>query len=99
MELPYGERYDLDKFSLKQIDQAFKVYTDTLNMIKQGERMLLNAGRTRAKDNERIALKDKMVIDRLHKENSPKLKEIAEQLENPYFLALVKLIRLYIKFN
>ena len=98
-ELPYGERYDLDKFSLKQIDQAFKVYTDTLNMIKQGERMILDASQKRARENEHIPLKDKMVIEMLHKDSSPKHREIAEQLENPFFLALVKLIRLYIKFN
>lgn len=76
-ELPYGERYDLDRFSLKQIDQAFKVYTDTLNMIKQGDKMVLDASIKKAKENERIPLKDQMVIDMLHKDASPKLREIA----------------------
>jgi hypothetical protein len=89
----------LDRFSLKQIDGAFKVYSDTLNMIKQGEEMLKNASSKWAKETAKIDLKDIMIIEKLRKDNSPELRQIATQLENPFFLALVKLLRLYIKFN
>ena len=47
----------------------------------------------------KIDLKDIMIIEKLRKDNSPELRQIATQLENPFFLALVKLLRLYIKFN
>jgi len=56
--------------------------------------MLLNASSKRAKETEKIYLKDFMVIEKLRKDNSAELRQIATQLENPFFLALVKLIRL-----
>ena len=68
-------------------------------MIKQGEEMLQNANSKWAKETAKIDLKDIMIIEKLRKDNSPELRQIATQLENPFFLALVKLLRLYIKFN
>jgi hypothetical protein len=68
-------------------------------MIKQGEEMLQNASSKWAKETAKIDLKDIMIIEKLRKDNSPELRQIATQLENPFFLALVKLLRLYIKFN
>jgi len=35
----------------------------------------------------------------MNKDSNPSIRQIAGQLENPFFLTLVKLIRLYTKFN
>jgi hypothetical protein len=61
--------------------------------------MLQNASSKWAKETAKIDVKDIMIIEKLRKDNSPELRQIATQLENPFFLALVKLLRLYIKFN
>lgn len=61
--------------------------------------MLQNASSKWAKETAKIDVKDIMIIEKLRKDNSPELRQIANQLENPFFLALVKLLRLYIKFN
>lgn len=51
------------------------------------------------KAQEKVDTSDKTVLAKLAKEDSPAAREVIQLLRNPYFMALVKLIELYNKFN
>lgn len=90
-------RYDLNSYSLKQVKKAFQVYTQTLETLKTGEAMLDKYSEAKAR--EKIDLSDKTILARMATEDSPASKEVVTLLKNPYFMALVKLIELYNRFN
>jgi uncharacterized membrane protein len=52
-----------------------------------------------AKAREKIDLSDKTILARMATEDSPASKEVVTLLKNPYFMALVKLIELFNRFN
>jgi uncharacterized membrane protein YgaE (UPF0421/DUF939 family) len=86
-------RFDLDKYTLKQINEAYKVYTQTLDTLKMNEAMVEKYLKAKASENQEIS--DQEALDRMASEESQTSKEVVAFFSNPYCLALLKLIELY----
>lgn len=89
--------FDFQSYSLAEIDHAYRIYDEALKQVKLNDKMLQRYVEKQARESKSI--KDATVIEWMAKSSLMDNQKTAKQLSDPYFMALIKLIREFLKAN